>query len=65
MVVLTACSLTARRGWREHEGRKERTQCNGEREKRKARPYYSRARIMANVITHTHKVQYFNNTKKL
>jgi hypothetical protein len=52
MVVLTACSLTARRGWREHEGKKERTQSNGGREK--ARPYYSRARIMANVITHTH-----------
>jgi hypothetical protein len=51
MAVLTACSLTARKGWKEHGGREERTktkQMEGERSK--ARPHYSRSRIMANVI---------------
>ena len=56
--VLTACSLTARKGWEEHEGREERTKTKQtEGERRKARPYYSHTRIMSNVInTHVRSV---------
>ena len=58
MAMLSACSLTARKGWKEYGGREERTktkQMVGER--RKAKPYYSRSRIMANVInTHIRSV---------
>jgi hypothetical protein len=50
MAVLTACSLTARKGWKEYEEREERTKTKQmEGGRRKARPYYSRSRIMVNV----------------
>jgi hypothetical protein len=62
MAVLTACSLRARKGWKEYEGGEESAKTKQmEGERRKARPYYSRSRIMANVInTHIRSVyQYY------